>query len=62
VTTKHETGVEMESLTACSVAALTVYDMCKAVSHQISLGPIRLIGKVGGKRDFGSTDFHEDFQ
>lgn len=47
----HKTGVEMEALTAVSVAALTVYDMCKAISHGIVLGPIRLVEKTGGKSD-----------
>ena len=47
--TKAETGVEMEALTAAAVAALTVYDMCKAVEKGITIGPIRLIEKVGGK-------------
>lgn len=49
------TGVEMEAMTAVSVAALTVYDMCKALSHAIVLGPAKLVGKRGGKRDFGRT-------
>jgi cyclic pyranopterin monophosphate synthase len=48
-TTKAETGVEMEAMTAASVAALTLYDMCKAVDKGISLGPIRLLEKSGGK-------------
>jgi cyclic pyranopterin phosphate synthase len=48
----HKTGVEMEALTAVSVAALTVYDMCKAISHQIVIGPIHLVEKTGGKCDF----------
>jgi len=47
-----QTGVEMEALTAVSVAALTVYDMCKAVSHDIAIKDIRLWSKTGGKRDF----------
>ncbi|MEX2542796.1 MAG: cyclic pyranopterin monophosphate synthase MoaC [Trueperaceae bacterium] len=49
-----KTGVEMEALTGASVAALTVYDMCKALSHEIVIEEVRLIGKRGGKRDFGS--------
>ena len=53
VKTVHRTGVEMEALTGATVAALTVYDMCKALSHAIVLGPARLLGKRGGKRDFG---------
>ena len=53
VKTVHRTGVEMEALTGATVAALTVYDMCKALSHAIVLGPAKLAGKRGGKRDFG---------
>ena len=48
-TTKAETGVEMEALAAASVAALTLYDMCKAVEKGITIGPIRLLEKIGGK-------------
>jgi len=48
----HKTGVEMEALTGASVAALTVYDMCKAMSHDIVIGETRLMSKTGGKRDF----------
>jgi len=55
VRTTHRTGVEMEALTGATVAALTVYDMCKALSHAIVIGPARLLGKRGGKRDFGRT-------
>ncbi len=55
VRTTHRTGVEMEALTGATVAALTVYDMCKALSHAIVLGPARLIGKRGGKRDVGAA-------
>ena len=50
VRTTHRTGVEMEALTGAMVAALTVYDMCKALSHAIELGPARLLGK----RDVGA--------
>ncbi len=46
---KGRTGVEMEALTAVSVAALTVYDMCKAVDRGMTLGDIRLVHKAGGK-------------
>lgn len=53
VKTTHRTGVEMEALTGATVAALTVYDMCKALSHDIVLGPARLVAKRGGKRDVG---------
>ncbi|OOF52006.1 molybdenum cofactor biosynthesis protein C [Rodentibacter genomosp. 1] len=44
-----KTGVEMEALTAASVAALTIYDMCKAVQKDIVIGPVRLLEKSGGK-------------
>ena len=46
---KGETGVEMEALTAVSVAALTIYDMCKAVQRDIKISDIRLLKKTGGK-------------
>ncbi|PNS09481.1 moaC: molybdenum cofactor biosynthesis protein C [Lysobacter silvestris] len=46
------TGVEMEALTGASIAALTVYDMCKALSHDIVIGEIRLLKKTGGKSDY----------
>jgi len=50
------TGVEMESLTAVTVAALTVYDMCKAVSHDIVISDIKLLKKVGGRSgDYAAT-------
>ena len=49
---QHKTGVEMEALTGASVAALTVYDMCKALSHDIVIGETRLLEKTGGKQDF----------
>ena len=48
----HKTGVEMEALTAASVAALTVYDMCKALSHDIHINELHLVNKTGGKSDF----------
>ncbi|MGI9204768.1 MAG: cyclic pyranopterin monophosphate synthase MoaC [Woeseiaceae bacterium] len=48
----HRTGVEMEALTGASIAALTVYDMCKALSHEIVLRDTRLISKTGGKKDY----------
>ena len=51
VAVHHKTGVEMEALTGASVAALTVYDMCKALSHEIVIEGIRLLEKHGGKRD-----------
>ena len=49
VTTRAQTGVEMEALTAVSVAALTVYDMCKALDKAITITDIRLESKTGGK-------------
>jgi cyclic pyranopterin phosphate synthase len=55
VKTVHRTGVEMEALTGATIAALTVYDMCKALSHAIVLGPAKLRGKRGGKRDVGTV-------
>jgi cyclic pyranopterin phosphate synthase len=55
VKTTHRTGVEMEALTGATVAALTVYDMCKALSHAIVIGPAKLLGKRGGRHDFGRT-------
>ena len=54
--TRHQTGVEMEAMTACSVAALTVYDMCKAADKGIVIEQIRLLSKSGGK----SGDWHND--
>ena len=50
------TGVEMEALTAVSVAALTVYDMCKAIDRGMAIGGIRLVHKAGGR----SSDFHAE--
>ncbi|ASU35007.1 cyclic pyranopterin monophosphate synthase MoaC [Mucilaginibacter xinganensis] len=47
-----KTGVEMEALVGASMAALTVYDMCKAMSHDIVIKETKLIEKTGGKRDF----------
>jgi cyclic pyranopterin phosphate synthase len=52
VSTSHRTGVEMEALTGASVAALTLYDMCKALSHGIVIREIRLLEKTGGKHDY----------
>jgi cyclic pyranopterin phosphate synthase len=48
----HRTGVEMEALTGASVAALTIYDMCKSLSHGIVIESLRLVSKSGGKSDF----------
>ena len=54
-TLSAKTGVEMEALTAASIAALTVYDMCKALSHDIVIKEIRLLEKTGGKKDFTAS-------
>lgn len=51
-TVTHKTGVEMEALTGASVAALTVYDMCKGLSHEIVIRDVKLMEKQGGKRDY----------
>lgn len=50
-----KTGVEMEALVGASLAALTVYDMCKALSHDIIIKETKLLSKTGGKRDFKRT-------
>jgi len=50
VEVRHKTGVEMEALTGASVAALTIYDMCKALSHDIRIERVRLLSKSGGRR------------
>jgi cyclic pyranopterin monophosphate synthase len=55
VETHHRTGVEMEALTGATVAALTIYDMCKALSHDIRIGSVRLLRKSGGKRRVGTA-------
>jgi cyclic pyranopterin phosphate synthase len=52
VSVHHKTGVEMEALTGASIAALTVYDMCKALSHDIVIGDVRLLAKDGGKHSY----------
>jgi cyclic pyranopterin monophosphate synthase len=54
VSTTGKTGVEMEAMTGASVAALTVYDMCKAMNKAIRIQDLRLISKTGGK----SGDYH----
>jgi len=51
VSAEYKTGVEMEALTGASVAALTIYDMCKAVSHDMEIQHVLLISKSGGKSD-----------
>ena len=55
VQTHGKTGVEMEALTGATVAALTIYDMAKAISHGIVIKEIRLLEKTGGKRDYRAT-------
>ena len=51
-----KTGVEMEALTGATVAALTIYDMCKAMSHNIIIRDTMLMEKTGGKKDFRRVD------
>ena len=50
----HKTGVEMEALAGATVAALTVYDMCKALSHDMVITDVALVSKTGGKTDYRS--------
>jgi cyclic pyranopterin phosphate synthase len=52
VSVHHKTGVEMEALTGASVAALTIYDMCKALSHDIVIADVRLLAKDGGRSSY----------
>lgn len=60
VSCSAKTGVEMEALTGASIAALTLYDMCKAMSHSIVIGPLRLLEKTGGKSgDYRANDSNE---
>ncbi len=60
VDTVDRTGVEMEALTACSIAALTIYDMCKSIDKEMTIGEIALWEKTGGRsgvyRRFGTSD------
>jgi cyclic pyranopterin phosphate synthase len=56
VSVHGRTGVEMEALTGASVAALTVYDMCKALSHGIVIAETRLVEKSGGKSDYRAAE------
>lgn len=56
--TLYKTGVEIEAMTAASVAALTLYDMLKMVDEQMEITQVRLLHKEGGKADFGITDNH----
>lgn len=55
----HKTGVEMEALVGCSIAALTVYDMLKVATHGIEIRSVRLISKTGGKNDYLATKIEE---
>ena len=55
----EQTGVEMEALSAVSVAALTIYDMCKSVAKDISIESTRLLEKRGGKSDYTLNDNKE---
>jgi cyclic pyranopterin phosphate synthase len=48
----HRTGVEMEALAGATVAALTIYDMCKAISQEMVITEVRLLSKTGGKSDY----------
>jgi cyclic pyranopterin phosphate synthase len=52
VSVHHKTGVEMEALTGASIAALTLYDMCKALSHDIIISDLRLLAKDGGRSSY----------
>jgi cyclic pyranopterin phosphate synthase len=53
VSVHHKTGVEMEALSGASIAALTIYDMCKALSHEIVISDVRLLAKDGGRSTYG---------
>jgi len=57
VKTKAETGVEMEALTAVTVAALTLYDMAKALEKTMVISNVRLVHKTGGKSEFRASDY-----
>lgn len=61
VKVSYKTGVEMEALMGASVAALTIYDMCKALSHNMVVGPTELICKKGGKSDYEHPKFVSPF-
>lgn len=60
VQTSGKTGVEMEALTATSVALLTVYDMCKAATKEMRIENIRVVEKTGGKSGPWKTSIKED--
>jgi len=55
VNTTGKTGVEMEALTAVTVSALTIYDMCKAADKEMVIGEVKLLKKTGGKSDYGKN-------
>jgi cyclic pyranopterin phosphate synthase len=55
VTCEGKTGVEMEAIIGAQIAAATIYDMCKALTHDITIGSVKLMAKSGGKRDFKRT-------
>ena len=61
VAVTHKTGVEMEALTAATAAALTVYDMTKALSHDIIISNVQLVHKSGGKSDFNRLPSRSDY-
>ena len=52
-----KTGVEMEALTAVSIAGLTIYDMCKAIDREMTIGAIKLVEKTGGKSSPRGSDW-----
>ena len=52
ISASDSTGVEMEALTAVSVSLLTIYDMCKAMSRSMEMGPVYLLSKIGGRSDY----------
>lgn len=54
ISVHHKTGVEMEALTGATIAALTIYDMCKALSHRMVIGEVKLLSKSGGRRNVGA--------
>ncbi|CAJ0580879.1 unnamed protein product, partial [Mesorhabditis spiculigera] len=60
VVTVSQTGVEMEALTAVTIAALTIYDMCKAISQNMQINNVRLVSKTGGKSDISPSTVHEN--
>ncbi|MEM9546570.1 MAG: cyclic pyranopterin monophosphate synthase MoaC [Bacteroidota bacterium] len=52
VKTNSQTGVEMEALNGVTAAALTIYDMCKALTHEMEIKEVKLVRKTGGKKDY----------